>query len=70
MPVMVKKEPSNIIWEKAFKNGPTAICGRQPFDMACLSRPHYFKFFKGCLPQILLGPFLNTFSHILLSKLQ
>ena len=23
-----------------------------------------FKFFKGCLPQILLGPFLNTLSHI------
>ena len=22
--------------------------------------PHHFKFFKGCLPQILLGPFLNT----------
>ena len=22
------------------------------------------KFFKGCLPQILLGPFLNTLSHI------
>ena len=21
------------------------------------------KFFKGCLPQILLGPFLNTLSH-------
>ena len=23
-----------------------------------------FKFFKGCLPQILLGPFLNTLSHL------
>ena len=23
-----------------------------------------YKFFKGCLPQILLGPFLNTLSHI------
>ena len=23
------------------------------------------KIFKGCLPQILLGPFLNTFSQIL-----
>ena len=28
------------------------------------SRPYPFKFFKGCLPQILLGPFLNTLSHI------
>ena len=27
-----------------------------------------FKFFKGCLPQILLGPFLNTLSHITLHK--
>ena len=23
-------------------------------------RPYHFKFFKGCLPHILLGPFLNT----------
>ena len=30
----------------------------------CLSRPYHFKFFKGCLPQIWLGPFLNTLSHI------
>ena len=29
-----------------------------------LSRPYPFKFFKGCLPQILLGPFLNTLSHL------
>ena len=29
---------------------------------SCLSRPYPFKFFKGCLPQILLGPFLNTLS--------
>ena len=25
----------------------------------------YFEFFKGCLPQISLGPFLNTLSHII-----
>ena len=24
------------------------------------------KFFKGCLPQILLGPFLNTLTHIMI----
>ena len=29
----------------------------------CLSRPCYFKFFKDCLPQISLGPFLNTLSQ-------
>ena len=27
-------------------------------------RPYLLKFFKGCLPQILLGPFLNTLSQI------
>ena len=32
-------------------------------DTVCLSRPYPFRFFKGCLPQILLGPFLNTFSQ-------
>ena len=29
-----------------------------------LSRPYPFKFFEGCLLQILLGPFLNTLSHV------
>ena len=54
------------------------ICGRQPlknlkgwWDMVCLSRPYPFKLFKGCLPQILLGPFMNTLSHMQrLGKLQ
>ena len=27
--------------------------------------PYHFKFFKGCLPQILLGPFLNTLTQII-----
>ena len=27
-------------------------------------RSYQFKFFKGCLPQILLGPILNTLSHL------
>ena len=31
------------------------------------SRPYHFKYFKGGLPQILLGPFLNTLSHINMS---
>ena len=30
-----------------------------------LSRPYYFKFFKGCLRQILLGPFLSTLSRMM-----
>ena len=33
--------------------------------MVCLGRPHPIKFSKGCLPQILLGPFLNNLSHII-----
>ena len=33
------------------------------------SRPYPFKFFKSCLPPILLGPFLNTLSHIIPSSL-
>ena len=32
--------------------------------MVCLSRPYPFKFFKGCLPQNLLSPLLNTLSHL------
>ena len=34
-------------------------------DMVCLSRLYPFKFFKGCLPKILLGPFLNTLSQMI-----
>ena len=35
------------------------------YYMVSLGRPYLFKFFKGCLPQILLGPFLNTLCHII-----
>ena len=45
---------SNSIWGKVFKNGPSKICG-QP-----LSRPCPLKLFKICLPEVSLGPFLNT----------
>ena len=34
-------------------------------DLVCLSTPYHFKFFKGCLPQVLLGPFLNILNHML-----
>ena len=33
-------------------------------DMISLGRPYHFKFFKGCLPRILLGPFLYTLTHM------
>ena len=55
---------------KVFKNGPSKICGRQLFKnlKRYRGRPHglplyRFKFFKGCLLKILLGPSLNTLTH-------
>ena len=33
--------------------------------MVFLSRLYPFKVFKRCLPQVLLAPFLNTFSHFM-----
>ena len=53
--------------KNVFKNGTSKICGRQPkklrwCDMVLLSRPYHLIFLKGSLPQILLGPFLNTLS--------
>ena len=33
-------------------------------DMVCLDRSYLLKIFEGCLPQILLFPFLNTFTHL------
>ena len=32
--------------------------------MVCLTRPCPLKFFKGCLPQNVLSPLLNTLSQI------
>ena len=29
-----------------------------------------FKFFKGCVPHILLGPILNTWTHISIESLK
>ena len=43
-------------WVKVFKNGPSKICGRQLLKN--------LKFFKGYLPQILLGPFVNTLTQM------
>ena len=48
------------MWE-SIQEWTSKTCGRQS---SCLSRPYPSKSFKGCLPQILLGPFLNTLSHI------
>ena len=51
----------NTIQDKVFKNGPSKVCGSQPLKDL---KGYPFKFFKGCLPQILFGPFLNALSHI------
>ena len=50
------------MWKRAFKDILR--------DTVCLSRPYPLKVFKGCLPQILLGQFLNTLSHIILKVLK
>ena len=67
----LKNQPSihwQWIWFKVFRNWPSKICGLEPLkiwsDMVW-SRPYQFKFFKRCLPQILLGPFLNILTHFL-----
>ena len=33
------------------------------------SRMDQVKFLKGCLPQVLLGPFLDTLSHLVLKNM-
>ena len=43
-----------------FKSGET-----QESILISLSRPYPFKFIKGCLPQNLLSPLLNSLSRIL-----
>ena len=45
------------IW-KVFKNGQSKNLWKSAFK-----KIEPFKIFKGCLPQILLGPFLNTLSQ-------
>ena len=54
------------------QNGPSKICGRQPLKnlkgFGLLQVDHTpLNFVKGCLPQMLLGPYLNTLSHMILT---
>ena len=51
---------SRTLYENVFKNGPSKICGRQPFKNLKGYGLRKQNFFKGRLPQILFGPFLNT----------
>ena len=58
----------SVTWVKVFKNGPSEICGRQPLNnLKCL---YHFKYFKSCLPQLLLAFYLNTWTHISISFLK
>ena len=52
---------ASIICVKVFKNGLSKIRRRQPLKIL---KWYHFKFFEGCLPQILFGPFLNTLTHL------
>ena len=52
------------IWDKVFKSGQSKIFGRQPYS----DRPYPFKFFKDCIPQILLGSLLNSLFHLSFDK--
>ena len=57
------------MWGKVFKNGPSKICGRQPlkkFEVIWSAEADHItsNFLKGCLLQILLGPFLNTLPYV------
>ena len=58
------------IRDKVFKSGPSKICGRQPLkNLKRYGLPEAdFKYFKGCLPKILLGPLLNALSHLLYER--
>ena len=50
--------PGRVIWDNVFKNWPSKTYHHiRPYD---LGRPYQLKFFKGCLPQISCGPFLNA----------
>ena len=53
--------PVTKIWDKYSENGPSKTCGRQPLKN--LKGYGLLKIFKGCLPQMLLGPFVNTLPH-------
>ena len=57
--------------EILFKNGPSKISGSQSLKnlkwTISLKQTISLQFFKGCLPQILLGPFLNTFYHMIIT---
>ena len=68
--VRIRNARFEMKWVKVFKDGPSKICGRPPLkSLKRYGLPYPFKYFKGCVPQILLIPFLNVFTHIKLKKI-
>ena len=49
-------------WSKVLKSEPSK---KTSAIKKLQSRPYPLKFLKGCLPQNLLSPLLNTLSHLL-----
>ena len=62
---MKYESASMVKWDKVFKNRPSKICGSQPLKnfKGYTSLPKVDHTTKGCVPQILLGPFLNTLTQ-------
>ena len=60
------------IWDKVYKNRLSKNCGKLPLKKlkgcGLLKQIISHQIFKGYLPQILLTPFLNTLSHIILTS--
>ena len=60
-----KTQVKECVWNNLFKNTPSKICGIQALkNLGLLKQTVWFKSFKGYIPKILLGPFLNTLSHL------
>ena len=52
-------------WDKLFKIGPSKIRGRQPLkNLNEYDLLRQTISLEGCLPQIFLGPLLNTLTHM------
>ena len=53
------------MWEKVFKNEPSKFCGKQPLKN--WKADHLSStFLKAVFHKFLLGPFLNTYSNIMI----
>ena len=49
---------------QGIKNGSSKIYGKQPLRNLKYILPKQTNFFEGCLPQILLGPFLSNLTNV------